>query len=41
MASSVVKTGEAVMVMHLVLGSFYGTRIGGKFPYVGFTVCFV
>jgi len=41
MASSVAKTGEDVMVIHLVLGSFYGKRIGGKFPCVSFTVCFI
>jgi len=26
------------MVIHLVPGSFYRKSIGGKFPYVGFTV---
>jgi len=29
------------MVIHLVLGSFYGKSIGGKFPHVGFMVSFI
>jgi len=41
MVSPVVKTREAVIVIHLVLGSFYGKSIGEEFPYVGCTVCFI